>query len=90
MPCSKMKNSKQKDSQFMKLTIQIEILDLSPLESNMRRVGLEMKSDQQVRHFFSAIMMTGLSIIQNGDQIPSQDYTDLVKTFLTNPKGKVV
>lgn len=73
----------------MKITCQIEILDLSRLEPCMRRVGLEMKSDRQVREFFAAVTMTGLGILQNGGPFPCDEFSDLVKAFLTNQqKGK--
>ena len=73
----------------MKLTVQIEIFDLSCLETNMRRAGLAMKSEQEVREFFAAVMFTGLGLLQNEHDFPTSEFIELMKDFLTNKqKGK--
>jgi len=72
----------------MKVKCDIEINDLSRLEFCMRRAGLNMKSDENVRHFFSAVTFAGIALLQNERDFPQNEFIDLMKTFLTNQKGK--
>ena len=71
----------------MKIKCDIEISDLSRLEFCMRRAGLNMKSDENVRHFFAAVTFAGIALLQNERDFPQSEFIELMREFLTNQKG---
>jgi hypothetical protein len=71
----------------MNVKSEIEIHDLARLEFCMRRVGLSMKSDKNIRRFFSAITFAGFALLINERDFPQSDFIELIKEFLTNQKG---
>ncbi len=72
----------------MKVKCDIEIKDLSRLEFCMRRAGLNMKSDKNVRRFFAAVTFAGIALLQNERDFPQNEFIELMREFLTNPKGE--